>query len=158
MANISNFQTGALERIPNLRSLRVSTYPNVRDFNIPTIVAYLDNLRDLWIDAPVAPKVSSSFPTEMPVTTTAQPIIASDLRKEMTGRLPTKLRRVTIGGKGFTQIADNILSVCSSPVPYQIRKKCKFCLICCRAFNRDHCTLRCSTHPYQGCQISCSST
>lgn len=81
-------------------------------FNIPRVIGDLENLRDLWIEAPSSPKVSSLQPTDLsvPVTPSIQ-IIASDLRTEMTGTLPVKLRKITIGGTGFTKIDDNILNV-----------------------------------------------
>lgn len=100
-----------MERIKNIRSLHISSYPNVPDFNIPRVIAPLENLRELWIDAPLAPKASSLLPTGTPAQTVPQPVASTDLKKEMAGELPAKLRKVTISGKGFTQIADNILDV-----------------------------------------------
>lgn len=97
-----------------MRSLKISTYPNVPQFNIPRIISNLENLRELWIEAPSAPKISTFQPTDlsMPVVVTP-PIVASDLRAEMTGALPVKLRKVTIGGRGFSKIDDTILNVSS---------------------------------------------
>lgn len=74
------------------------------------MISYLDNLRELWIEAPLAPKSSSLNPTDLPLPTVVLPVVTTDLRKEMVGELPSKLRKITIGGKGFNQIADNIFS------------------------------------------------
>lgn len=39
------------------------------------------------------------------------PVVASDLRHEMFGILPRKVRSITIAGKGFTAVAETILNV-----------------------------------------------
>lgn len=96
-------------RTTSLRSLRLSTYPNIPEFNIPNVIYQLFNLRKLWIDAPEPHKVKSTNGIVGP--TSSKTIIASDLRNEMSGRLPHKLREITIGGKGFTTISDSILKV-----------------------------------------------
>lgn len=48
------------------------------------------------------------MPTDLPSPTVTLPVIATDLRNEMIGELPSKLRKITIGGKGFTQISDSV--------------------------------------------------
>lgn len=98
-------QNGALGKSTSLRSLRVSTYPGLPDFNIPRIVAQLSNLQQLWISAPEPQKMISG------PKVTYKSVAATDLRKEMTGKLPLKLREITISGKGFSTINDNILQV-----------------------------------------------
>lgn len=65
--------------------------------NIPNLLRQQFNLRSLWINAPEPQKAKST--------------VVTDLRKEMTGPLPHKLHEITIAGKGFTSIADNILKV-----------------------------------------------
>lgn len=104
-----------MQSLRTLRSLRLSPYPNVQDFNIPEIVDDMDNLRELWIEALEPVKVTqvtldagivSSQPAAPPIQ------ISTDLRKEMEGYLPPKLKKLTISGHGFTQLSDNVLNVC----------------------------------------------
>ena len=40
---------GALNKLNSLRSLRISTYPNIHNFNIPKILEDVENLRELCI-------------------------------------------------------------------------------------------------------------
>lgn len=101
-------QNGALGKSTSLRSLRVSTYSSLPDFNIPQIVQHLLNLQKLWINSPEPQKVKTAAPN---TKATFKSVSATDLRKEMTGKLPLKLREITIGGKGFTSISEDILKV-----------------------------------------------
>lgn len=107
-------KTGTLGTTASLKSLHLSPYPNVFDFNIPKLVHGLDNLRLVWINAPIAPRISAtSAPASIvhsPLVS-QMPIVASDLRKEMFGTLPPKVRSITIAGKGFNTVAETILSV-----------------------------------------------
>lgn len=98
-------QAGAFGRTTSLRSLRVSTYPNVADFNIPVAISQLSNLQKLWIDAPEPQKIVSGG------RVTYKSVAASDLRREMMGLLPYKLRDITIGGKGFKILSESMLAV-----------------------------------------------
>lgn len=103
----------------SLRTLRLSTYPNLDGFNIPSIIDNLFNLRQLWIDAAVEPKLydlaiagdgagvspASPGPTKKTVSET-------DLAREMSGvGLPLKLNAITLSGTGFIRIADQIFRV-----------------------------------------------
>lgn len=92
-----------------MKSLRISTYPHINDFNIPKVITGLGNLRSLWIEAPVLPHISPSSQSNNKVSTA--PVFATDLRKEMLGYLPSKLRKITIGGKGYMILSDLLLSV-----------------------------------------------
>lgn len=103
--NINGFETGALSKIIHLRSLRISSYSNINNFNIPKILENVPNLRSLWIEAPEP--IQSSADNSNPI------LVSTDLRKEMDGLLPVKLREITISGQGFTKIADSILNVMS---------------------------------------------
>lgn len=98
---------GALGKSTSLRSLRVSTYSNLPDFNIPKIVGNLLNLQKLWISSPEPQKVMTVKDSKV----TYKTISATDLRKEMSGQLPLKLREITISGNGFTGISETILKV-----------------------------------------------
>lgn len=98
-----------------LRSLRVSTYSNLPDFNIPQIVQDLLNLQKLWINSPEPQKVKTIAPN---TKATFKTVSATDLRKEMTGKLPLKLREITIGGNGFTGISEDILKVYTADYCY----------------------------------------
>lgn len=82
------------------------------DFNIPKIVENLLNLQKLWISSPEPQKVKTAPNSKA----TYKMVSATDLRKEMTGHLPLKLREITISGKGFTGISDAILKVKRIPI------------------------------------------
>lgn len=89
----------------SLRSLQVSSYSSLPDFNIPTITSQLPNLQRLWISAPEPQKIVSGAKVSY------KTVAATDLRKEMAGKLSAKLREITISGKGFKTISDTILQV-----------------------------------------------
>lgn len=93
--------------------------------NIPNLLRQQFNLRSLWINAPEPQKETTSLGT-----VTYKSVTISDLRKEMTGRLPHKLQEITFAGKGFTSIADNIFKVIEIVL-------CHFILSQCR--HRQHC-------------------
>lgn len=99
-----------LKDFQNLRSLRISTYPGLANFNIPNILADVDNLRDLWIEAP-APKLAKIVTKEGLETYQLVQDAASDLRTELFGYWPRKLKNLTISGPGFNQLAEGILDV-----------------------------------------------
>lgn len=114
-ALISKMKTGTLGTTASLKSLQLSPYPKVFDFNIPKLVHGLDNLRSVWINAPIAPRISATSAPASAVLhsplVSQMPIVASDLRKEMFGTFPPKVRSITIAGKGFYTVAETILSV-----------------------------------------------
>lgn len=103
--NINAFETGALSKIIHLRSLRISSYSNINNFNIPKILENVPNLRSLWIEAPEARRPS--------IDETKSTLISTDLMKEMDGVLPVKLREITFSGQGFSNIANSVLNVSS---------------------------------------------
>ncbi|XP_055618814.1 chaoptin [Toxorhynchites rutilus septentrionalis] len=100
--NLNGFENGVLNKLHFLRTLRISSYPHIPSFNIPKILESAHNLRELWIQAP------KSFE---PFDHSSKPVSAvpSDLRGEMDGLLPRKLKSITFGGFGFNRLADNIL-------------------------------------------------
>ncbi|XP_031631630.1 chaoptin isoform X2 [Contarinia nasturtii] len=102
--HLNLFENGALGKSSSLRSLQISPYLNIADFNIPTIVSQLLNLQKLCISAPEPQKITTG------PKVTYKSVTATDLRKEMTGRLPLKLREIMISGEGFTSISDTILN------------------------------------------------
>lgn len=89
----------------SLRSLKLSTYSGLPELNIPKIVSQLSNLQKLQISSPEPQKVISGPKISY------KNVAATDLRKEMNGKLPLKLREITISGKGFTTIAETIFEV-----------------------------------------------
>ncbi|CRK93089.1 CLUMA_CG006599, isoform A [Clunio marinus] len=100
-------ENGILNKLRNLRSLRLSTYPGLTDFNIPTILDGVENIRELWIESP-ASKLVKIVSKEGVETYKNVQETASDLRSELYGTLPRKIRTLTIGGAGFTRLADGI--------------------------------------------------
>lgn len=97
-----------MNKFQNLRSLRLSTYPGLNNFNIPTILDDVENVRDLWIEAP-APKLVKVVTKDGLETYQLVQESASDLRTELSGTLPRKLKNLTISGAGFNKLADRIL-------------------------------------------------
>lgn len=75
----------------------------------------MDNLRELWIEAaePIKiPQIILEANIVSPSQTSTTPVqISTDLRKEMDGELPAKLKKITISGTGFTQLYDQFLDV-----------------------------------------------
>ncbi|XP_035777157.1 chaoptin-like [Anopheles albimanus] len=117
-------ETGVLNKLHHLRSLRISTYPALASFNIPRILENANNLRELWIEAPKppSPHSSSSSPSSVGAkgvkqtgNPSGQPVPATDLRREMDGELPRKLRTITIGGTGFSRLSDTLLRGVQAP-------------------------------------------
>ncbi|XP_058821803.1 chaoptin [Topomyia yanbarensis] len=109
--NLVIFENGLLYKLRYLRTLRISTYQNIQNFNIPRILENSNNLRELWIDAPKAPPDrSGSMGSTAPKKPQLLTIPASDMRREMEGQLPFKLTRITFSGSGFNSLADNVLS------------------------------------------------
>lgn len=108
------FQLGALQPLDSLRSLGISPCLSISTFNIPDLLEESDNLRELWIESPAPPRsqheVSFDAIANIGRTESKTPL-TTDLRKEMLGSLPLKLRSVTISGKGFSSIADSIFKV-----------------------------------------------
>jgi hypothetical protein len=80
----------------------MSTYPKINNFNIPKVLENVENLRYLWIEAPQS--VSADGQSKGGGASV-------DLKREMEGRLPLKLKNITISGTGFTKLADNIFRV-----------------------------------------------
>lgn len=70
----------------------------------------VDNVRDLWIEAP-APKLVKVVTKEGLETYQLVQDSASDLRTELYGLLPRKIKNLTISGAGFNRLAEGILDV-----------------------------------------------
>lgn len=76
----------------------------------------MNNLRELWIEATEPIKMPQILLDANIVSSASQPSsppvqISTDLRKEMDGDLPAKLKKITISGTGFTQLYDQFLEV-----------------------------------------------
>uniref|UniRef100_A0A182SDA4 LRRCT domain-containing protein n=1 Tax=Anopheles maculatus TaxID=74869 RepID=A0A182SDA4_9DIPT len=113
--NLHSIETGVLNKLHYLRSLRISTFPALSNFNIPRILENANNLRELWLEAPKSPSSSTSGSGYTGATGTpakaSKPIAvpATDLRREMDGLLPRKLQTITFGGTGFSRLSDTVL-------------------------------------------------
>lgn len=99
-----------LNKLGSLRTLKLSTYPNLHHFNIPLILEDVDGLRELIIEAP-APKYVKVTSKEGFETYQLVQDSASDLRKELYGYLPDKVRSITISGPGFNRLDEGIFNV-----------------------------------------------
>lgn len=99
-----------MSQLQALRTLRVSTYPKLNNFNLPVILDDVDGLRELIIEAPT-PKMVKVVSKEGFETYQHVQDSASDLRKELYGYLPMKVRSITISGAGFNVLSDGIFDV-----------------------------------------------
>lgn len=79
-------------------------------FNIPIILKNVDSVRELWIESP-APKMIKVVSKEGFETYQWVQDAASDLKQELMGYLPTKVRSITISGPGFNKLAEGIFDV-----------------------------------------------
>lgn len=73
-----------------LRTLKLTAFSNVRDYNIPRMLTYNAALENLYID------VDDS---------------AAEFGKELYGPLPSKLNNVTITGRTLKYLTQYMLSV-----------------------------------------------
>ncbi|XP_012260603.2 chaoptin [Athalia rosae] len=80
------FEAGALCKAVKLRSLHISAFKNVKNFNLPTILDYNHGLRSLHVEV----------------------THDTNLEKEMKGKFPAKLYNMTLSGLGLTMIHKNI--------------------------------------------------
>lgn len=67
-------------------------------------------MRELWIKSP-APKIVTTIGKDGLEQIQMIQVPASDLKKEMDGILPSKLKNITISGEGFSRLADYIFKV-----------------------------------------------
>lgn len=106
---LTNFELGALDNMSYLRTLKISSYSHINRFNIPQLIQHVSSIRSLYVSEPVQvdSDASKSIKKIIPIKT--------DLRLEMEGILPEKLREIQINGIGFQSIADNILKGVQSP-------------------------------------------
>ncbi|RZF46767.1 hypothetical protein LSTR_LSTR002630 [Laodelphax striatellus] len=81
------FEMGALSKLRVLNSLDISSYSNIRDFNLPTVLQNSYGLRNLHME--IEGKTS--------------------LSDEMYGEFPPKVRNITITGKELRTLGNNIL-------------------------------------------------
>ncbi|KAJ8969360.1 hypothetical protein NQ317_004632, partial [Molorchus minor] len=101
--DIRNFDLNILEsgvfcKMYSLRTLKMSHYTNLKNFNIPSILQFSSGLRDLEIHV--------HYPTD------------SNLDREMSGELPPKLHNITFTGRGLKQLGDNVLKGVRNPNLY----------------------------------------
>lgn len=81
------FEMGALSKMRVLKSLHISTYENIRDFNFPNLLQYNHGLRNFHVEVDGK----------------------STLSNEMYGPFPSKIRNITITGRDLKNLGDNIL-------------------------------------------------
>lgn len=104
----------ALKPLTSLRSLKISPCLSIPTFNIPALLEDSDNVRELWIESPAPARTQHevSFDAIANIGRSEPKIPQStDLRKEMLGSFPLKLRSITISGTAFNNIADTIFKV-----------------------------------------------
>jgi hypothetical protein len=90
LTQLTNIENGALSKMTNLRTLKIGTFKDARDFNIPRIVKHNVALRNLYVE----------------VDNREQ-----DIGDKMSGIFPTKLSAVYFSGKTLKSISNNVLQV-----------------------------------------------
>ncbi|XP_069668870.1 chaoptin isoform X2 [Periplaneta americana] len=90
---LNYFEPSALNKMTSLRTLYMSPYEDVRDFNIPQVIEENAGLRNLHLHV----------------------LEKTDLQEEMSGHLPTKVRNITISGPGLTSVPHNLFKGVRSP-------------------------------------------
>ena len=73
-----------------LRTLKITAYSNVRDFNVPKMLSFNAGLENLWIETDYD---------------------GVEFGKEMYGPLPLKLDNITITGRYLRYLTQYLLSV-----------------------------------------------
>ncbi|XP_049797448.1 chaoptin [Schistocerca nitens] len=90
---LNYFESGALGQMTSLRTLHVSPYRNVRQFNLPHLLQYNYGLKELHIHV----------------------YEETGLRDEMSGPLPFKLSNITVTGRALKTLPDDLLMGVRSP-------------------------------------------
>lgn len=83
------FEHGAFAKMYGLRTLKLTSYSNARDFNIPRVLTYNAALENLYVEVDDA---------------------GVEFGKEMYGALPSKLNNITITGRSLKYITQYLLS------------------------------------------------
>ncbi|XP_037296903.1 chaoptin isoform X2 [Manduca sexta] len=83
------FEHGVFSKMYALRTLKISSYSNVREFNVPRMVTYNTGLENILVE------VDES---------------STEFGKEMYGALPTKLNNVTITGRNLKYLTQYLIS------------------------------------------------
>ncbi|KAK7788932.1 hypothetical protein R5R35_012068 [Gryllus longicercus] len=87
------FEPGSLSKMAMLRTLRVSTYPEVHGLSVPALLHGTHALRTLHVDVPHG----------------------STLTRELRGPLPHGLRNLTLSGPGLTELPEYLLEGVRGP-------------------------------------------
>lgn len=83
-----------------MKTLKLSLYRDLKNFNIPTLLRYNAGLRNLEIHV--------------------EKETDGNLDKELQGELPPKLRNITFSGRGLKKLGLNILQVPKSAYIFKI--------------------------------------
>lgn len=122
---LNDFELGALSPLPYLRTLHLSSYPEVPIFSVPKLIEGSENLRTLVLHGPHS-KADSLMPLSIGSTmmdlisgpsTSARfgTVPASDFKKELEGPYPVKVRELKFTGASLNRIGDSVLSGIRSP-------------------------------------------
>ncbi|XP_033217135.1 chaoptin-like isoform X2 [Belonocnema kinseyi] len=93
LSNISLLNAGALCKASKLRTLLITAYTEIKNFNFPNLLEYNHGLKNLFIE------VQNE----------------TSLEKEMKGRFPVKLYNFTFSGRAFKHLHNDILQGIRSP-------------------------------------------
>ncbi|CAG9859084.1 unnamed protein product [Phyllotreta striolata] len=93
--DLNTLESGVFCKMHSLRTLKLNRFPQIKNFNLPTILERTSGLRNLEIHVETATD--------------------DNLEKEMNGEFPYKLGNITFTGKGLKKLGGNILSGIRSP-------------------------------------------
>lgn len=107
-------QTGALSKMTSLKSVTLSCYPQVHQFNIPRILESIKSLRTLKLKSLEARSHTPSLNLEnVHAPSLATPTTHRDcnFQQELDGKLPHKLSEVVFSGSEIRKLGDNLFNV-----------------------------------------------
>lgn len=93
------FQYGVFSKMYALRTLKLTSYSNIRDFNVARMLTYNSALKNLMVEADGA---------------------GIEFGKEFYGALPQKLNNITITGRALRYLTQYMLSVSIKDKPHKL--------------------------------------
>lgn len=85
-------------------------YPNIKHFNVPTILQFSSGLRDFELHVSFSRFVYICLVRLISIQVEAPTENTLDI--EMTGALPSKLQNISFSGKGLKKLGSKVLQVC----------------------------------------------
>uniref|UniRef100_A0A336LSI9 CSON002515 protein n=1 Tax=Culicoides sonorensis TaxID=179676 RepID=A0A336LSI9_CULSO len=137
--DLNEFEFGTFNHLYLLRSLELSAYPGIPQFNVPRIVEHSLNLRTLRMHGPQKREETSYAMFSDGLSALVSPkfsnLPASDFARELSGQLPSKVRTIIFEGHMLNRIAEDVLKGVTSPVLHVAFKNTSITSLPDRIFN-----------------------